>query len=287
MSKMRNEVPLEETWRLEDIFATSADWEAGLRAVEGMLPDVTRYRGRLHEGSTVLLACLDARDQFLAYLARVVSYAELAVSVDGLAAENQARVSRAQSLRARVGAGLAFLRSELISLPEGTIARYLMEEPGLAPYQPWLAEVMAAKPHALSAETEETLAALGETLNAPSELYQRTTSTDMQFAPVTDRTGREVPVSLTSFLMQIEASPDNALRRRAYDSLVQGLTPYRHTLAANLAGEIKRQVVLSRLRRYENVTQMMLQSSLSEDSIPNEIPLRVYEEILSVPSKPN
>lgn len=50
----REEVPVEETWRLEDLFLSIEDWEAALGAVDSEIAQVTGYRGRLGEGASVL-----------------------------------------------------------------------------------------------------------------------------------------------------------------------------------------------------------------------------------------
>jgi len=46
----REEVPIEETWRLEDLFPSMKDWEAALKAVDSEITQVTRYKGRLRRG---------------------------------------------------------------------------------------------------------------------------------------------------------------------------------------------------------------------------------------------
>ncbi|NLA06741.1 MAG: oligoendopeptidase F family protein, partial [Firmicutes bacterium] len=51
----REEVPVEETWRIEDLFPTIKHWEAALIAVDSEIDRATRYRGRLGEGASTLL----------------------------------------------------------------------------------------------------------------------------------------------------------------------------------------------------------------------------------------
>ena len=46
-----SEVPVEQTWKLEDIFASEADWEKELKAVEAELPAFSQEFGRLSQGA--------------------------------------------------------------------------------------------------------------------------------------------------------------------------------------------------------------------------------------------
>ena len=54
MRLRRNEVPVEQTWKLEDLFPSPEAWEAERKAIEADLPAVTQYKGRLAEGPATL-----------------------------------------------------------------------------------------------------------------------------------------------------------------------------------------------------------------------------------------
>lgn len=270
----RAEVPVAETWDLSDLFPTAAAWAAALAALDADLPQLARYRGRLGEGPAVLLDCLDAWEQLQVQLLRVFAYASLRQSEDGTDPDNQAAADRAGALQARFQAHAAAVRSEILALPAGTVAGWLAAEPALAPHRRLLERILAEQPYTLAPETEQALAALGEVLNAPRVIYNRAKLADMQFAPVPDRDGNPVPVSYALFESRYEFSPDTELRRRAYAAFVAGLRQYRNTQAATLSAEVKKHVVLARLRGYESTVQMLLQ--------PQEVTPAFHDMIINV-----
>lgn len=55
----RHEVPVEQTWKLDDLFVTTEDWEAALKEIEGSVSNVLQYKGKLGEGPDVLYNCLE------------------------------------------------------------------------------------------------------------------------------------------------------------------------------------------------------------------------------------
>jgi len=177
-------VPVEQTWRLEDLYPTQADWERELEEIRAAASRVTQFRGRLGEGAGVLLACLQEYEQLRERLARAGIYATLRFSSDGSDPENQAVRAKAQALMAQMGATLSFVQSELLALPEGTVERYLAEEPGLAPFRRWLEQVLAMRPHTMHPETEKVLAALSEVTGAPYAIYTQVKAGDMRFDPI-------------------------------------------------------------------------------------------------------
>jgi oligoendopeptidase F len=269
---IREQVPVELTWNLDDIYPSPADWEVDVAQVQTEIETVTRFRGTLGGGSDAVLRCLQARDRLAERLLCVSAYASLAVSTDGTSAHYQAMSARASMLGATVDAELSFLESELIALPDGTIERYLASDPGLGTYRKQLEDVLRKRVHVLSPETEEVLAALGETLGASALIWQRTTSADLVCPSIQTTAGEEIPVSIARYVFGLSQSPDRETRHRAFDALAAGLNRHKNGLATTLATTIQRNVKLARLRRYDSAEEMIL--------APQQVPLAVYHNVL-------
>lgn len=268
----RDRVPVEQTWDLSDLFPSWEAWEAECRAVAEAIPAVTAFRGRLGEGPAVLRDCLEAAETLQARFSRLYTYASLRAAEDSTSAVNQAAAARAAALGARLQAELAFIRTEVLALPEGTVERYLAEEPGLAPYRRWLEEVLADRPHTLGAEAEAALAALGEVLGAPLTIYNRAKLADMRFEPLEGPRGERLPMSFALYEAHYELSPDTELRRRAWAAFVRGLAAYQHTLAATFATEVRKNVALARIRGFPSAEHMLLR--------PQRVAYDVYRNVL-------
>ncbi|MDG0959378.1 oligoendopeptidase F, partial [Bacillus paranthracis] len=126
----------------------------------------------------------------------------------------------------------------------------------------------------LSPETEEALAALGEVHNSPYKIYGMTKLADMDFNSIQDEQGNELPVSFALFESKYEFSPSADIRRKAYSSFVSTLKRYKNTVATTYATEVKKQVTLSRLRKFESVTHMLLELQ--------KVPLEMYNNQLDI-----
>ncbi|RXI98695.1 oligoendopeptidase F [Anaerobacillus alkaliphilus] len=274
---LRSEVPVELTWNLEDLFETEEAWEAELASVQDDLPSVVQFKGRLAEGATVLLDCLNAQEDLHQRVVRVATYSRLRQTEDGTNSGHQGNAARTGAMLATVGAALTFVESEILALPEGTIERYLNEEKGLEVFSKNLHELLEKKPHQLSPETEETLAALGQVLSSPYMTYEVSKSSDMDFPAFTDGEGNELPLTFALFEDRYELSTDTTVRRNAYEAFSKTLNQYKNTFAATYSTEIKKQVVLSRQRKYESVTHMLLQ--------PHQVTLEMYHNQLDIIQK--
>ncbi|WP_449621510.1 oligoendopeptidase F [Robertmurraya sp. Marseille-Q9965] len=272
----REEVPVELTWKLEDLFQTPADWEAEIAAIEAELSSFLPYKGRLHESASTLLECLELQEKLIMKLILVVVYAQLKQSGDGTDPINQANASIIGNLRSKVDATLSFIKSEIILIEEETIQSYLRED-GLKPFEKTLLDILDEKKYRLSPETEEVLAALGTVHDAPYAIYQTSKLADMQFKSIEDEDGNELPNSFALFEDRYEFSPDTHTRRKAYDSFVETLDNYKNTFATTYATEVKKQVTLAKLRGYESVTDMLLQ--------PQQVTTEMYNNQLDIIQK--
>jgi oligoendopeptidase F len=268
----RSEVDAETTWNLDDLFAARDEWLTELTAIERSVDTVVRHRGRLAGGPAVLVACLDARDALLARLGRAYAFASLREAEDGGDEANQADLANAAAVSARVEAAVKFVDTEILALPEGTLESYLHAEPSLDVYRPSLDDLAVLKPHMLSAETERTLASLGEVLDAPSMTYNRSKTGDMNFAPFFDSSGTSHPNSFNLYEFSYELSPDTSVRRAAWTSFCEGLTPYQNTFAATFATEVAKNMVLAKVRGYDGAERFLLHE--------HKIPFEFYSSLI-------
>lgn len=275
----RQEVPVENTWKLDDLFASRTDWEAALKEIQQEVTNVTKYKGQLGKSATVLVDCLIALEQFEKKVIHVATYASLRASADGSDAENQGDSARVSSVLAQIGAKLSFVESELLTLSTNTIQQFLDEKEELHPYKKMLHDIVEKKPYTLSPEIEETLAALGEVHGAPYMIYGRSKSSDMEFESISSENGEELPMSAALYEDRYELSPDTSVRRQAYDSFITTLHQYKNTFAATYATEVTKQVTMSKLRSYNSVTEMLLHSQqVTEDMYHNQLDI-IQEEL--------
>lgn len=279
MSKIitRAEVAIETTWNLNDIFETKEAWESEFIAVQKDVSTVTQYEGRLAEGADMLLACLLAQENLQRRLNLVGAYAYLHQSGDSISPENQMNGAKARDLSSRVSSALSFIKSEIIALPDGTIEQYIKEQPELQVFERSLGLLLQTKPHRLSAETEKVLASLGEVLGAPYRIYERSKLADMTFPSTVDGQGEELPVSFALYENKYVESPDTKLRRNAFKAFSDTLHKYLNTFAETYGTEVKRQVIESRLRGYDSVTEMLL--------TPQQVTTDMYNNILDILQK--
>ena len=270
----REDVPTEQTWDVTDLFANEEAWEKALGDLEGEVEEVVSFKNKLRSNAHTLLSALKTFEQFQENLIQVATYATLQISADGTNHIHQSRMAKVYAENAKLNAKLAFFESELLEIPTNTLEQFYQDEPELKVYEKMLHDLLKKQPYMLEPNVEETLAALGESLDAPYMIYERSKSSDMHFKTIQDKNGNELPMSEVLYENKYELSADTTVRRNAYQSFIQTLEQYKHTYAAVYATQVTKEVTMARVRGYDSVIDMLLQS--------HDVTKEMYENQLDI-----
>ncbi len=269
----RSEVPVAETWDLASVFATPADWEAACKSLEGLLPGMAAYRGRLHEGPAVLLEAILKLEEVGARIGQIFTYASNANSVDSGDQAAAARAGQARSLMARAMAAQAFFDPELMALGFATLERWMAETPALAFFAQYVDRLERRAAHVRSGEVEEVLAQTSDAFGGAFNAFNMLNNADLKFQPAIGSDGARREVGQAS-LGALVTDPDREVRRAAWQNYADGYLSFRNTYAAILTTAVKQDVFIARARRYE--------SSLHASLEPNNIPVEVFHNLIAV-----
>lgn len=269
----RSEIPQEQTWNLDAIFATPADWEAACKQVLDALPEISAFKGRLSEGPQMLLAFIRAAEKTQILAGKVMTYANNYVSVDTNNQAALARAGQARGIMGRLAAATAFYEPELVAIGFPTLRKWLSETPELAYLEHAVDRLEKQQSHVRSDEVEELLAMLGESFSGAYGAYTALTGTDMTFDPAvaSDGSAHEIGQSTYGALV---TDADRELRRTAWQNYADGYLRVKNTMANSFLTAARQNVFRSRARRYE--------SALHASIEPNFIPVEVFHNLIAV-----
>ena len=256
----RHEVSEASTWKISDLFESKETFMVSLDKLKREAKEFLNYKERLIESASVFYDAVVQIEKIVVDLIGLGTYAELEQSTDASNVEIQELYMAYLSAETEISTDLTFFKNELLSLPEGVFKNYFQEEPKLEVYRKYLEGIYEEKDYKLNDETEEVLAALGEVIHAPYNIYSISKASDMIFEDIEDGKGQVHPNSFNLFEGKYEFSDDPILRKNAYDSFNKTLKKYKNTYASVYASQVKKEVAMARLRGYKSVTEMLLKS---------------------------
>lgn len=270
----RAELPPEETWDIESVFPTREAWEAAFRAAAARIGELAQYRGRLGESAETLLRALQLRDETLLDVYRVALYASMRVSQDATNADALALLDRASGLEAQASAAAAFYEPEMLAIEPAQLNGFLLGSAELRVYQHYLDRLQRRRAHVRSAEVEEVLALASEPLAAFYAVQTALADADLQLGRIVDEDGDEVELGQGNLGRYLH-SDSRKVRQAAWEASADAYLAMKHTLAANYAGAVKRDVFLMRVHRYPS----SLEAALAPNAIPREVFFNLLETV--------
>ncbi|WP_304264298.1 M3 family metallopeptidase, partial [Kallipyga massiliensis] len=250
----RDQVPIEETWNLEDIFPTEEEYEAALKKTLDRAKTFREdYRGKIKAAGDVVEA-LKAYEALLMDLDDLSNYVSLHEEADTRNPVHMARSQRFTDLMAGLEQDLSFLEPDLAALSKEVLEEAGTKDPSYANY---LDKMVRKKDHLLSDKEEGILAAMGPVLDSPYQVYGDIKQGDIRF-PAFEVDGEEVHMTYNAFENSLETSANTALRRKASQVFYDQLDKYKSGTASAYLTQVRREKIEASLRGYDSVFDYLL-----------------------------
>ena len=267
----RSDVVKGDTWDLESLFATDADWDEALIAWGKRIPLFRDYVGTLAESPEQLAKCLAFDLEIDREADRLGTYAHLRMSEDTAATPAQRMTGRFQHVATTAGELASFLQPEIMAI-EASVLEGWLETPELQPYRLMLERVVRNRPHVLSEPEERLLAMQGTFAGTAGKVFRQLTDADMKFGTMTDGKGNELELSNATFTTLLH-DPVPEVRKNAFHQYYDQYKAHANTLAATLAGSNERDAYAAKVRRHPSAVE----SALFADNVP----ITVYDQLIS------
>jgi oligoendopeptidase F len=261
----RSEVPGEERWHAESVFATPSAWAAAFELAQEKLKEAQGFQGTLTANPESLAAWFEYEEAVWAELGKLLVYASMDYSCDAQDQEKSARYDRVRGLLSAARSGNAFAEPEILAIGADTL-RDWAKLPLLETYAHYFERLLRRAEHTRSAEVEALLGALGNPFGTATSAHGVLANTDLEFAPAVDARGAQHDLT-QSTLKDLLSSPDRVLRESAYRTYADAHLAVQNTMATVLSAGIKQNVFMARARRYPSA----LAAALEPEAIPESV----------------
>lgn len=269
--RKRSDIPVEDTWALEDIYPTDEAWEQELATLEADKGVLTAYAGRLCESGQTLFAYLQQMEKTNEKASSLANYALRRSDEDTRNATYQAMTGRFMSVAVGLDTACSFETPEIMAISDETLEAFYVECPELERFRRYLTDLRRRKAHILSAAEEKLMAAAGEMSQTPINTFNSFINADLKFPDAVDGEGKQRPLSQGTFITYQE-NADRALRKSSYENLYGTLKNFRNTAASLLNAQAKQLQFFADARGYGSAMEASLDL--------NNVPVNVYTNLI-------
>ena len=270
----RCEIPVEDTWAIEDLYATDETWEQELTSLSEDEKVLTEFNGKLADSAESLYAYLERTEAVNAKAELLGNYCMRRADVDTRDAKYQAMVGKFMSVVVGLSAATSFETPEIMAISDESLDGFYTVYPKLERYRRYLTDLRRRKAHVLSPAEEKLLAAAGELALAPDNIYGMFADADISFPDAIDAEGKPHPLTQGTFV-PCQESPDRVLRKSAYENLYRTFAKFKNTAAATLNAQNKQLKFFAEARKYNNA----FEASLDRTNVPTSVYLNLIEAV--------
>ena len=267
----RSHIDAKYKWKLGELYASDQAWAKAKAALAKKLAGFERHKGHLGDGAKALADALSELGALQNELQRIAVYAHSRSDENTRLAAPRSMRAEADSLSVQLDTVTAWLRPELLTLPEATIRTALAKEKRLREWAFYLQDVLRWKPHTLAAEEERIVAMAGELSIAPSTVYGVLKDADLPYPTVKLSTGEEVRLDPAGFA-RTRTSRNRADRVKVFQAFFGVLKTFERTTGSTLSAQLKAHIFDRDVHRFPST----LEAALFRDNIP----VGIYRQLI-------
>jgi oligoendopeptidase F len=268
--RTRSEIPESDKWDLTNLFTDAGKWQEDFAWLQRAYPKLEQWNSRVGESAQTLADVLEFGKSVELKIEHVYHYASLQLAEDSTNNEYLTRIGQIQNLLTKIGEAAAFVVPEIQAIDDKKFAKFILD-PALKDWRIKLHKIRRMKPYVLSVPEERLLALGSVALSGYDDTFSQLTDVDMKFGVLTDETGREAPLTQSSFSSFL-VKRDHELRKRAFHQFYAEFRDHQYTLAASLAYSVKADVFHARARHYPSALEAAL--------FPDDVPVAVYDGLI-------
>ena len=272
--RKREEIPVEDTWALEDIYSSDEAWEQELATLSADREELESFSGRLADSGETLYRYLEKMEKTNVKAAMLANYAMRRSDEDTRNATYQAMTGKFMSVAVALDAACSFETPEIMAIEQDKLDGFYRDYPELERYRRYLTDLRRRKEHILSAAEEKLMASAGEMAQTPINTFNSFINADMKYPDAVDGEGKSRPLSQSTFITYQE-STDRVLRKSAYENMYGTLNNFRNTAASLLNAQGKQLQFFADARKYGSA----LEASLDLNNVPTSVYMNLIDTV--------
>jgi oligoendopeptidase F len=270
----RSKIPEHYKWDLTALYPTDQAWRSQKEKLVAELPRLREFQGKLASSSQQLADALEAHSRLEKELKRLSVYAGLISDQDTRVSAYQQMQQEMIQLRSTFGAETAYIEPEILKMDNGTLDRFITQEPRLLVYRHYLDDVTRRRAHTLSEAEEKLLAGALVMASGPSSVYNIFSNADFPYPTTVLSDGKTVKLNDAAYELY-RASPVREDRQKVMTAFFGDLGAYRGTFGSMMNSSVQASIFYARARNYSS----SLEASLDNPNIPTSVYTKLVEGV--------
>jgi oligoendopeptidase F len=262
----RKDIPVEYTWKIDDLYANDDSWRADKDAVVALIAKVDDMQKNWTASSANMIALLDLITEINIKAGVLSAYTSHQGVADIGDVKFQKMEGELQSIFVNFGAKLSFINPDVLALGKEKFEQYLKEEPKLKPFSFMLEDILRSKDHILPEDQQKIVSMTGLFSGVPSKTANMLNDMEIPPVEVTLQNGTKVALNYANYV-KYRADKNAADRSLVMREFWKHQKIYENTFAILQDGNVKSHLFGAKVKKFDNC----LDAKLFGDNIQREV----------------
>jgi len=255
----RKDIPTEYKWKIEDIYASDADWQNDKAAMVALIAQIDQKKADWTKSPQKMLAMFDLLTAINLKANRLNSYANHQNASELSNSHYRILQGELQAILVDYYSKLAFKNDDLVKMNEKTLLSYFAKEPKLEPYRFSVEQILRTKKHILPEDKQKIVAMTGLFSGTMGEAAGMLDDVDMPTPEVTLSDGQKVLLNYINYA-NLRRSPNREDRTLVMHTFWKNHSRFENTFASILNGQIKNDYFTAKVYNYTDCLESRLYS---------------------------
>lgn len=253
----RKDIPVEYTWKIEDLYATQEDWKADKEALVMMISDIDAKSKGWTDSPDKMLEMYEFSGALYLKGARLFAYASNSSNMELSNPVFQVMKGELQSIYVQAGSKMSFMREDILKMDEKVLQEYFKIQPKLENYRKSIEDIIRAKDHILPQDQEKVISQIGLFSGTPSQASGFLRDVDMPAPEIVLSDGTKIILNTANY-SKFRASKNPQDRTLVMKTFWGNYKKYENTLASLLDGAMKQHLFNAKVRKYKDCLEARL-----------------------------
>jgi len=270
----RAQVPEKYKWNTADLFPAEAAWFKAKDDIASRIPALAAFQGQLGASTDAFHTALSALMDLDKDLTLLGTYASMRSDEDTRLSKPREMKQIFEDLGVKFAAAVAFFRPEILALGEAKVKGFIKADQRLAPYAPWLDDILRYAPHTMTAPEEKVSAEAAIMAESPSNAYTTFTNADLPYPEVKLKSGKKVRLDAQAYT-KYRTTPDRGDRMKVFKTFWSKYKEFERTLGATLDANIKTHIFNKNVHKFASC----LEAAIFNSNVPTQVYAQLIKDV--------
>lgn len=274
----RNQIEEKYKWDLTKIYKNIDEFNEDFQKASKEIEEFTKYENIMDNSAKDFYNTLNKYFKISRIIEKLSIYTHLLFDENTGNNQNQALNAKTSNLYDKFIKASFFITPTILKKDYHEIEEYYKEEPRLLDYEIMLKREFRYKEHTLTDIEEKLLSNISKMLNNNYETYELLKDSDLTFGSIHDEEGNLVELTCSNYSVYIE-SQNRTVRKEAFDTLYKTYKQFINTFASTIYGNIKENITISRIKKYNSVLEWCLYPDEVDETIYNNLIITINDNL--------